>query len=147
MECTPVGLVHCSRNPQTLLFNNFFIKNGSHSTIHTFKNYFTTVFLVFSFQQNKLYPNGPLDNKFSKRRFKTMLTSSEASLIMETTNFPWLQPVWNKTENMSASSCDEVIWISQEITEKGMGKKWKFEESGKANLWMFFQIFNEAIKR
>ena len=31
------------------------IKNGSHSTIHIFKNYFATVF--FSFQQNKLYPN------------------------------------------------------------------------------------------
>ena len=27
--------------------NNF--KNGSHGTIHTFKNYFGTVFLVFSF--------------------------------------------------------------------------------------------------
>ena len=83
-----MGLVHYSQNPQTSLFNNFCIKNGSHSAIHIFKNYFTTVFLVFSFQQNKLYPNGPLDNKFSKRRFKTMLTSSEASLIMETTNFP-----------------------------------------------------------
>ena len=28
------------------LFSNFFIKNGSHSTIYTFKNYFFTVFLV-----------------------------------------------------------------------------------------------------
>ena len=26
------------------------IKNGSHDTIYTFKNYFATVFLVFSFQ-------------------------------------------------------------------------------------------------
>ena len=34
--------------------NNF--KTGSHGTIHTFKNYFTTVFLVFS---NKRYPNSP----------------------------------------------------------------------------------------
>ena len=32
-----------------------YIKNGFHSTIHIFKNYFVTVF--FSFQ---LYPNGPL---------------------------------------------------------------------------------------
>ena len=54
-------LVHCSRVPQTPLFINFFIKNGSHSTIHTFKNYFATVFSVFSFQfqQNKFYPNRP----------------------------------------------------------------------------------------
>ena len=40
--------------PQISLFSNFFIKNGSHGTIHIFKNYFATVF--FSFQ---LYPNGP----------------------------------------------------------------------------------------
>ena len=26
------------------------IKNGSHGTIHTFKNYFATVFLDFGFQ-------------------------------------------------------------------------------------------------
>ena len=39
------------RDPQTSLFNNFFIKNWSHGTIHTFKNYFTTVFLVFSFSK------------------------------------------------------------------------------------------------
>ena len=46
-------------DPQISLFSNFFIKNGSHGTIHTFKNYFATVFSVFSFQfqQNKLYSN------------------------------------------------------------------------------------------
>ena len=46
---------------QTLLFSNFFIKNRSHDTIYTFKNYFTTVFSVFNFQfqQNKFYSNGP----------------------------------------------------------------------------------------
>ena len=43
-------------DPQITLFNHFFIKNGSHSTIHTFKNYFVTVFLVFSFQ---LYQTDP----------------------------------------------------------------------------------------
>ena len=31
------------------------IKNGFHSTIYTFKNYFVSVFSVFS--KNKLYPN------------------------------------------------------------------------------------------
>ena len=57
-----VGPVHYLRDPQTSLFSNFFIKNGSHSTIYTFKNYFVTVFSVFSFQfqQNKLYPNKSL---------------------------------------------------------------------------------------
>ena len=38
--------VHCSRIPQITLFSHFFIKNGSHSTIYTFKNYFATVFSV-----------------------------------------------------------------------------------------------------
>ena len=41
-----VGLVYCSRDPQISLFSNFFIKNESHDTIHTFKNYFVTVFSV-----------------------------------------------------------------------------------------------------
>ena len=31
-------------DPQISFFITFFIKNGSHSTIHTFKNYFATVF-------------------------------------------------------------------------------------------------------
>ena len=46
---------------QISLFSNFFIKNESHSTIHTFKNYLAIVFSVFSFQfqQNKFYPNRP----------------------------------------------------------------------------------------
>ena len=48
--------MHCSRDPQNSLFSNFFIKNGSHGTIHTFKNCFTIVFSVFS--KKKLYPNG-----------------------------------------------------------------------------------------
>ena len=34
---TPMGPVHYSQDPQISLFNNFFIKNGSHDTIHTFK--------------------------------------------------------------------------------------------------------------
>ena len=37
-------------DPQILLFNNFFIKNGFHDTIYTFKNYFATVFFSFIFQ-------------------------------------------------------------------------------------------------
>ena len=49
-------------DPQIALFNNFFIKNGSRDTIHTFKNYFTTVFSVsiFNFNNNKVNPNKPI---------------------------------------------------------------------------------------
>ena len=38
------------------------IKNWSHDTIHTFKNYFATVFSVFNFQfrNNKFNSNGPI---------------------------------------------------------------------------------------
>ena len=46
-QCTCVLFM----NPQISLFNNFFIKNGFHGTIHTFKNYFTIMFLVFSFSK------------------------------------------------------------------------------------------------
>ena len=42
--CLSVGLMHCSRDLQTSFFTQTFIKNGSHGTIHTFKNYFATLF-------------------------------------------------------------------------------------------------------
>ena len=46
-------------DPQILLFSNFFIKNESHGTIHTFKNYFVTVFLVFSFTKISFIQTDP----------------------------------------------------------------------------------------
>ena len=51
--------MHCSWTHKFHFLSIFFIKNGSHGTIHIFKNYFATVFSVFSFQfqQNKFYPN------------------------------------------------------------------------------------------
>ena len=54
----PQLLTKCFRalfmDSQITLFNNFFfIKNGSHSTIYTFKNYFTTVFSVSAKAQFK----------------------------------------------------------------------------------------------
>ena len=39
------------------------IKNESHGTIHTFKNYFATVFSVFSFSNNKFNLNRPIMSK------------------------------------------------------------------------------------
>ena len=50
-QSTQVGLAR----PTNFTVQQFFHKNGSHGTIHAFKNYFATVFSVFSFQ---LYPNG-----------------------------------------------------------------------------------------
>ena len=54
--------MHCSNTVHmgstTILLKK--IKNGFHSTIHTFKNYFATVFSVFSFSKNKFNLNEPL---------------------------------------------------------------------------------------
>ena len=47
----PISAHHAlCMDPQISFFNNFFIKNGSHGTIHTFKNYFAIVFFRFQFQ-------------------------------------------------------------------------------------------------
>ena len=43
-----MGLVYCLWDSQTSFFTQTFIKNGSHNTIHIFKNYFTTVFSIFN---------------------------------------------------------------------------------------------------
>ena len=51
--------VHSSQDLQPLYSKKIYIKNGSHGTIQTFKKYFVTVFSIFSFLQNKLYPKGP----------------------------------------------------------------------------------------
>ena len=40
--------MHNLRDPQISFFNKIFIKNGSHDTIHTFKNYFAIMLSVFS---------------------------------------------------------------------------------------------------
>ena len=57
-QCFLMNSVYYLWNPQTFFFNKIFIKNRSYGTIHTFKNYFTIMFSVFNFQQNKRYSNG-----------------------------------------------------------------------------------------
>ena len=44
----PVGLVFMG--PVNMEFSKFCFKTGSHDTIHTFKNYFATIFSAISFQ-------------------------------------------------------------------------------------------------
>ena len=70
-QCTPQQLfqhilinfstIFQSWDPQTSLFNNFFIKNGSHGTIYTFKNYFAIVSSVFSFNKISSIQTDPQD--------------------------------------------------------------------------------------
>ena len=53
-------------DPQISLFSNFLIKNGSHGTIHTFKNYFATMFFSFQFStvfKRTLYLRGKIFNE------------------------------------------------------------------------------------
>ena len=60
-KCHCSGTVHVLfMGPTAILFRKK-IKNGSHGNIHTFKNYFVTVFSVsvFSFSKNKFNPNTP----------------------------------------------------------------------------------------
>ena len=45
--------MHCSIT--VYVFKN--IKNGFYGIIYTFKNYFATLFSVFSFSKNKFNPN------------------------------------------------------------------------------------------
>ena len=47
-HCFSVDPMHYLQDPQISFFNKTFIKNGSHDTIHAFKNYFATIFSVFS---------------------------------------------------------------------------------------------------
>ena len=79
---TSVGPVYYSQNPQTSLFSNFFIKNRSHGTIHTFKNYFATIFSVFNcIQMNPKW-------EWHKRRWKK---SFELPTKSETLSLCWNQ--------------------------------------------------------
>ena len=57
------------------------IKNASHGTIHTFKNYFATVFSVFSFSSNKFNPNGPILLFISPVSILCALQASNCSLV------------------------------------------------------------------
>ena len=55
-----MGLTALFTDAQKSYKHRFQYKFGSHSIIHTFKNYFATVFSIFS---NKQYPNRPLVSK------------------------------------------------------------------------------------
>ena len=55
--------MHCLQVPQITLFSNFFIKNGSHDIIYTFKNYFVTIFSVFSFSKISSIQTDPSKKK------------------------------------------------------------------------------------
>ena len=61
------------KRPSNMDFSKFFFKIESHVTIHTFKNYFVTVFLVFN---NKRYPNKPEELQLGEIYFLMPLSQS-----------------------------------------------------------------------
>ena len=60
--------------PASIFFRKNNFKTGSYGTIYTFKNYFVTVFLVFS---NKQYLNRPLINRMSLFLFPIVYLDSQ----------------------------------------------------------------------
>ena len=57
-----VDPMNSAQDSQTSIFKKFFIKNGSHGTIHIFKIYFATVFSVFSFSKINSIQTDPKSN-------------------------------------------------------------------------------------
>ena len=87
-----VGLVHCSQNLQTSFFTKTFIKNGSHDIIHTFENYFATVFSIFS--KIRGIQTHPKCFKFHPRCAKVQL-SHVCSLITSWILVPLREPMFS----------------------------------------------------
>ena len=83
--------MHCSWVPQIPLFSHFFIKNRSYSTIHTFKNYFTTVFLflakISSIQTDPKTLQKSLSHLFSLKSFSFTNLSIEGNLADATPTY------------------------------------------------------------
>ena len=68
--------VYCLQILQITFLSNFFIKNESYSIIYTFKNYFTTVFLVFNFSKISSIQTDPIYRKAISKKIY-----SKASVI------------------------------------------------------------------
>lgn len=89
--------------PASTDFSKFFFKIGSHGTIHTFKNYFSTVFSIFNFQFSaissiqidpKIYMKTKYMHTYVVRIF---LNATKLRYLVYTHSMlMWLQqPTWN----------------------------------------------------
>ena len=79
--------VYYLQDTQTSHFSNFFIKNGSHNIIYTFKNYFATAFLVFS--KISCIQMDPLHNFSHKsdRRYCAFAFHNSRFLLLSSSSF------------------------------------------------------------
>ena len=87
-----MGSVHYLRDLQTSFFNKILIKNGSHDIIHTFENYFATVFSIFS--KIRGIQTHPKCFKFHPRCAKVQL-SHVCSLITSWILVPLREPMFS----------------------------------------------------
>ena len=99
---------------QISLFSNFFIKNGSHETIHTFKNYFTTIFFSFQFlavsKQTLYQKNLRLVLKDSKSLLQLILTKSQGNSTLHKWKFNTKFNGHKKLQKVTRFS-----WLAQEV--------------------------------
>ena len=99
---------------QISLFSNFFIKNGSHDTIHTFKNYFTTIFFSFQFsavsKQTLYQKNLRLVWKDSKSLLQLILTKSQGNSTLHKWKFNTKFNGHKKLQKVTRLS-----WLAQEV--------------------------------
>ena len=99
---------------QISLFSNFFIKNGSHDTIHTFKNYFTTIFFSFQFsavsKQTLYQKNLRLVLKDSKSLLQLILTKSQGNSTLHKWKFNTKFNGHKKLQKVTRLS-----WLAQEV--------------------------------
>ena len=99
---------------QISLFSNFFIKNGSHDTIHTFKNYFTIIFFSFQFstvsKQTLYQKNLRLVLKDSKSLLQLILTKSQGNSTLHKWKFNTKFNGHKKLQKVTRLS-----WLAQEV--------------------------------
>ena len=107
-QCTDVLFT----DPQIPLFSHFFIKNGSHNTIYTFKNYFIRVFSVFSFQfqQNKFYPNR-LINVLVYRLIKFKCRGASILGVVARDEMQSYVKAWTKKFNLNDPLMAKAVFI------------------------------------
>ena len=80
-------------DPQISLFSNFFIKNGSHGTIYTFKNYFVITF--FSFQFSAVFKQ---TLKFGVSMFVALIIRFEVFFIVHNWYSDWIFKIFRLSE-------------------------------------------------
>ena len=118
-------------DPQISLFNNFFIKNGFYGTIHIFKNYFATVFSVFSFQfqQNKFNPNKPLSIisiwLLLLQKYSHWMKKIPRTLTMNTKTCQWIEWGYIYGRKYPSYECDTTTYSHRQFTYQV--KIWQLE--------------------